>query len=139
MDNIGCPRRTANFCETISSLNKAFAAVVQKYLVGTVFICNYPPVTWKCRFCRPINGRRVSQSSVQRRDYHYTLNVQFNKSNIVTSSLKHTTLREQTQDDVAGLYHYPPVSGGCSSSLFLRRGLQTADLSSMWVGRAPAL
>ena len=42
-NNIGRPRRKANFCVTFSSINYAFA-VVQKYLAGTVFVCYYHPV-----------------------------------------------------------------------------------------------
>ena len=33
-NNVGRPRRTANFCATFSSIKEAFA-VVQKYLTGT--------------------------------------------------------------------------------------------------------
>ena len=57
-----------------------------------------------------------------------------------------TTTHRTNQDNVAGLYHYPPVSGGCSSSLFLQdssvessESLQTADLCSTWVCRDPGL
>ena len=66
-----------------------------------------------------------------------------------TQTHTHTTTHRTNQENVAGLYHYPPLSGGCSSSLFFQdssvessesgRGLQTADLSSTWVSRAPGL
>ena len=56
---VGRPKRTVNFCTTFSSINKAFA-IVQKYPAATVCVCYYPPGARKCRFCRPINGRRVS-------------------------------------------------------------------------------
>ena len=45
-NNVGRPRRTANFCTTFSSINEAFA-VVQKYLADNVFVY-YPPDSWKC-------------------------------------------------------------------------------------------
>ena len=97
--------------------------------------------------------QKHTQSSGQRSDYH-DIHVTCNsKKNNVTSSLsQHTHTHTHTHTDrenVAGLYHYPPVSGGCSSCLFFQdssvesseagRGLQTADVSSTWVCRAPGL
>ena len=81
--------------------------------------------------------------------------MQFKKNNVTSSLSKHANTHTHppthrtNQDNMDGLYHYPPVSGGCSSSLFFQdssvessesgRGLQTADLCSTWVSRAPGL
>ena len=84
--------------------------------------------------------QKHTQSSGQRSDFHDIHLACNSKISNVTSSL-HTHTHP-----TAGGYHYPPVSGGCSSCLFLQdssvessESLQTADLCSTWVCRAPGL